>query len=115
VKTDTWVDLKPAGTCCGGSNSYNTNIAVMTYDRASDAVVLMLHKADGGGTPGVYVYRPAANAWDDKPRPFPAGVTWRQVNGFYDPDLNVHVYHSAGDSQPGGTIRAYRLAGKGKG
>ena len=115
VKADTWIDLKPTGQCCGGSNSYNTNIAVMTYDEANDAIMLNLHKAEGGGTPGVWVYRPATNAWDDEPRPFPADVTWQQVNGFYDPELNIHVYHSAGDSEPGGTVRVFRLGGKASG
>ena len=36
------------------------------YDAANDAVVLNLHKSEeGDGTPGVWVYRPETNAWDD--------------------------------------------------
>jgi hypothetical protein len=108
VRADTWIDLNPAGQCCGGSNSYNSNIATMTYDRANDVVVLNLHKGEKGGRTGIWVYDPAANAWADGPRPFPPGMTWKQVNAFYDPELNVHVYHSAGDSQLGGMIRVYR-------
>lgn len=111
VKTDTWIDPKPAGRCCGGSNSFNTNIANMTYDRANDVVVLNLHTPadEGKGRTGVWVYDPEANAWEAQPKPFPDGTTWKEVNGFYDPELNVHVYHHAGDSRPDGTVRVYRL------
>jgi len=109
VKTDTWIDPKPKGQCCGGSNSYNTNIAAMTYDQANDVVVLNLHKSeDRKGRTGLWVYHPGDNAWEERPRPFPEGMAWKQVNAFYDPELNVHVYHSAGDSQPDGVVRVYR-------
>jgi hypothetical protein len=108
VKTDTWIDPKPAGACCGGSNSYNTNIAAMTYDQSNDVVVLNLHKGENKGRTGLWVYRPGDNAWEERPRPFPDGMSWKQVNAFYDAELNVHIYHSAGDSQPDGSIRVYR-------
>jgi D-alanyl-D-alanine carboxypeptidase/D-alanyl-D-alanine-endopeptidase (penicillin-binding protein 4) len=109
VASDTWIDLQPKGTCCGGSNSYNSNIAVMTYDAAGDVVVLNRHTAvTAKGETGMWIYDPAANAWDERPRPFLEGMSWRQVNGFYDPELNVHVYHSARDSDLGGIVRAYR-------
>jgi hypothetical protein len=109
VKSDTWIDPKPTGKPCGGSNSYNTNISTMTYDVANDRVVINRHK----GKPeeiGVWVYDPATNAWEEKPRPFPEPKPWPgQVNAFYNPDLNVHTYHVARDSESGGTIRVYRL------
>ena len=112
VKTDTWIDPQPAGKPCGGSNSYNTNISTMTYDAANDRVVINRHK----GKPeeiGIWVYDPAANSWEEKPRAFPERRAWRgQVNAFYDPELNVHVYHVAGDSEAEGTIRVYRLKAK---
>jgi hypothetical protein len=109
VAADTWIDPQPGGSPCGGSNSYNTNVATMTYDAANDVVILNRHKGEKPGEAGIWVYDPAANAWDEKPRPFADGRAWRaQVNAFYDPQLNVHVYHLAGDSQPEGVIRAYR-------
>ena len=78
VKTDTWIDPKPRAHCCGGSNSYNTNIAVMTYDQANDVVVLNLHTTGRKGRPaGSWVYDPEANAWDGQPRPFPEGLKWK--------------------------------------
>lgn len=110
VKSDTWIDPQPEGQCCGGSNSFNTNKAVMTYDRANDVVVLNLHTAaeDGKSRTGIWVYHPQTNAWEAQPRPFPEGTAWKEVNGFYDPELNVHVYHHAGDSEPDGSIQVYR-------
>jgi hypothetical protein len=113
VRSDTWIDPKPKGTCCGGSNSYNSNIATMTNDQASDVVVLNRHKGEAGaGQTGLWIYDPKNNAWDERPRPFPAGVKWKQVNAFYDPELNVHVYHHAGDSEVGGSILVYRWKGR---
>ena len=84
----------------------------MTYDQSNDVVVLNLHKGDAGkGRTGLWVYRPTDNAWEERPRPFPEGMAWKQVNAFYDAELNVHIYHSSGDSQPDGSIRVYRWKG----
>jgi hypothetical protein len=112
VKTDTWIDPKPTGKPCGGSNSYNTNNSTMTYDAANDRVVINRHK----GKPeeiGMWVYDPTNNAWEERARAFPDEKAWRgQVNAFYDRELNVHVYHVAGDSELGGVVRVYRVKGK---
>ncbi len=111
VASDTWIDPKPSGNCCGDSNRYNSNIATMTYDQANDRVVINRHDAEPGTQEkGIWVYDPTSNAWEDRPRQFPAASEWKgQVNAFYDPDLNVHVYHYAGDSDDNGIIRLYRL------
>lgn len=111
VAANAWVDPRPAGTCCGGSNKYSSNNAVMTYDQANDVVVVNKHRGTEPGQQGVWVYDPAANTWEPDRRPFPEGVRWKMVNGFYDPEMNVHVYHSAGDSRDDGIVRVYRLKG----
>jgi hypothetical protein len=61
----------------------------------------------------MWVYDPTNNAWEERARAFPDGKAWRgQVNAFYDRELNVHVYHVAGDSELGGVVRVYRVKGK---
>ena len=40
LKTHAWLDPQPKGAPCQGSNSYNTNIAAMEYDSASDVVIV---------------------------------------------------------------------------
>lgn len=114
VDNDTWIDPKPAGSCCGGLTKYSSNNAVMTYDQANDVVVVNKHSVNRADQAGLWVYDPTANAWEAKPRAFPAGLEWKEVNGFYDPELNVHVYHSAGDSEPGGTVWVYRAGASAK-
>jgi hypothetical protein len=106
VKGNAWVDPKPKGAPCGGSTSYNTNVAGMQYDSVNDVVVLFRHRG-AKEERGVFVYSPDANAWLTEPKlPFkPAGQC---MNAFYDPELNVHVLHMAGDSVDNGTVWAYR-------
>jgi hypothetical protein len=107
LKTAAWIDPRPKGKPCKGSNSYATNYATMTYDAAADVVLLNRHAGEGK-EPGLYVYHPDSNTWTDDLKPFPKGLTWQSVNGFYDTRLNVHVFHSAGDSRDDGTIWVYR-------
>jgi hypothetical protein len=107
LKTDTWIDPKPKGQPCRGSNSYATNIATMTYDAASDVVLLNRHGGEAKER-GLYVYDPESNGWTAGLRPFPKELRWQQVNGFYSPDLNVHVFHTAGDSRDDGVVWVYR-------
>jgi hypothetical protein len=106
VKTDSWVDPKPKGKPCNGSNSYASNIAAMHYDSASDIVLLFRHTGDGQER-GVFAYDPQRNQWTTigaLPQRWPRG----QVNAFYDALLNVHLFHVAGDSDDNGVIVAYR-------
>jgi hypothetical protein len=112
LKTDRWLDPKPMGKPCRGSNSFPTKNAVMVYDTAHDKVLLVFHSFhdDKPERLGVYVYDPTANAWADKPLDVPAklGHNGQVKNGFYDPALNVVFIHSAGDSRDDGTIWVYR-------
>jgi hypothetical protein len=106
VKTDSWVDPKPKGKPCNGSNSYATNIAAMHYDAASDTVLVFRHT---GSPPerGVFAYAPQRNEWTTVGK-LPARWPRGQVNAFYDPLLNVHFFHVAGDSEDDGVVVAYR-------
>ncbi len=82
----------------------------MTYDIANDVVVLNVYR-DSPQKRGIYIYDPAANTWNGKPRPIPEQFVPRlNLNAFYDPERNVHVYHAAGDSEDNGVIWVYRYA-----
>ncbi len=106
VKTDSWVDPKPKGKPCNGSNSYATNIAAMHYDSANDTVLVFRH-AGSAQECGVFAYAPQHNEWTTVGK-LPARWPHGQVNAFYDPLLNVHFFHVAGDSEDDGVILAYR-------
>ncbi len=117
VASNTWIDLQPKGTPCGGCNRYGPNHALMHYDSANDAVVLFYHRlpqssTDGSVNPGdkalgVYIYDPAANSWSEDPRPL-AKEIGRCPNGFYSPNLNAHFIYCAGDSADDGLMSVYR-------
>ena len=112
LKANRWVDLKPKGKPCQGSNSYNTNNALMVYDRANDKVLLLMHSYhyDKPERVGVYVYDPVTNSWDAHAFALPEKLRNKQSkNGFYHPDLNVVFLHSAGDSQDDGVVWAFRF------
>jgi hypothetical protein len=111
LKADRWVDPRPKGKPCQGSNHYATLNALMAYDSANDKVLLIYHSFhyNREGRLGVYVYDPVTNAWDAEPLALPAKLHDRQVkNGFYDPALNAVFLHSAGDSRDDGVFWAYR-------
>jgi len=107
LNANSWRDPRPKN--IPGSNSYNTNISVMEYDTQNDKLLLFRHSSgDNNKHPrGVFIYDPEKNEWSTDPLPFPA---WRGQckNAFYAPDLNVYLFHSAGDSADDGTIWAYR-------
>jgi hypothetical protein len=81
---------------------------MMNYDSISDAVVLIHHAVREGEVPGVYVYHPEQNEWETASERPPAMAKGETRTGFYDPELNVHFVHSAGDSRDNGTMWAYR-------
>ena len=81
----------------------------MAYDSANDVVVLIRHSAAKEHL-GVFIYDPATNAWSDGPVS-PVKATGQCKNGFYDPELNAHVIHGAGDSDDNGTVWVYRYKG----
>lgn len=112
LKTNTFIDPKPKGAPCRGSNSYPTKNAVMVYEPVRDVVLLVMHSHhdDESEHLGVYVYDPKTNAWADEPLAVPdeLGRNRQAKNGFYDPELNAVFLHSAGDSDDNGTIWVYR-------
>ncbi len=84
-------------------NLGNSNGAAIAYDPVGDVVV---HFRTGGV--GIRIYDPKADAWT--PAAVPPKVQWkyRGVNAFYDPVLNAHFYHLAGDSRDNGFMLVYR-------
>jgi hypothetical protein len=112
LKADTWIDPRPEGFPCKGSNSYPTKNALMLYDTVNDVVLLVVHSwfDSDKGKLGIYVYDPGSNAWatDALAIPEKLGGNNKPKNGFYDPALNAVIIHTAGDSQDDGVIWAYR-------
>lgn len=104
VASGNWIDPKPAGS--PGGNSYGTNLAVMTCDTRKDRVYVFRHRSERRG---LYIYDTKKNAWRDKPVPLPRFWRPRTVaNGFYHPQLGVHILHTANDSADNGRIIVYR-------
>jgi hypothetical protein len=116
LKTNAWIDPKPKGAPCRGSNSYPTKNALMIYDPKRDVVLLVVHSHhdDKPEKLGVYIYDPEGNAWADEPLAVPEklGRDRKPKNGFYSPELNAIFIHSAGDSQDDGVIWAFRYRRK---
>lgn len=106
LKTNAWVDPKPKGAPCQGSNSYSTHSAVMEYDAVNDVVIVFRYGEEKAGG-GIFIYDPAANAWSEAAAKIPE--PWGEcANAFYDPVLHVHFFHVAGDSLDNGVIWVYR-------
>jgi hypothetical protein len=78
---------------------------------ACHVVVVFYHGNVGTNTEqkgrGVFVYDPAANAWADGPRTVPKEFC-KCPSSFYDPELNAHFIHCAGDSADDGVMLVYR-------
>src|SRR5262245_56878194 len=112
LERNTWIDPKPEGAPCRGSNSYPTKNAVMVYEPTADRVLLFMHTAldDQPERIGVYVYDPQRNAWANEPLPVAPELAAdrRPKNGFYDRQLNAVFLHPAGDSEDNGTIWVFR-------
>lgn len=113
LKANRWVDPKPTGKPCRGSNGYATLNAFMIYEPVADKVLLFRHShhyEDTAQRVGIYVYDPTTNRWTEEPLPLPDGLRNRKVkNGFFDPELNMVFIHSSGDSQDEGVIWVYRF------
>jgi len=107
LKSGKWIDPQPKGAPCHGSNSYATNIAAMEYDSVNDAVIVFRYGGEKESERGIYIYHPGENSWTQLAAGFPAGFG-QCANAFYDPVLNIHFFHTAGDSDDNGTIWAYR-------
>jgi hypothetical protein len=117
LKTNAFVDLKPKGMPPKTSDGYaygpySTSRAVMNYDAANDVAVLFYHDNVGPKTTarkerGIFVYDPEANAWSQAPLPVPKEFC-KCPSSFYDPELNAHFIHCAGDSADDGVMLVYR-------
>ena len=108
IASNTWIDPSPAGQPEGG-NKYNTNLAMMHYDETNDVVLLFRY----GPTRAINVYWPKENRWETLSTKLPDEWIdhWTKAgsSGFYDPVLNVHFFHMAGDSMDNGEILAFRF------
>ncbi len=107
LKTNSWIDPRPSGAPCHGSNSFATNISAMEYDIVNDVVLLFRYGGENPAERGIFIYDPEANAWSDAQQSFPE--KWDQcTNAFYEPVLNVYFFHIAHDSEDNGVIWIYR-------
>lgn len=103
VKTSAWVEPEPVGEF----NARSTYDATMNYDAANDRVVVIcLGKADEPAGRKVFSYDPQTNTAAATANPTPKDIP--QLNGFYDPVLNVHFVHAASDNREG-VMWAYRF------
>jgi hypothetical protein len=103
LKENAWIDPQPKGTPL---SHFATTYATMRYDPVADVVIVAAHAEKNRG---IHVYDPSVNAWKEETLPFPEAFPKNLcVNGFYDPDWNIHVFHVAGDSRPDGKIWAWR-------
>lgn len=117
LKANAFIDLQPKGRPPKTSDGYaygpySTSRAVMNYDAANDVVVLFYHDNVGPANTsrkerGVFVYDPEANAWGEAPLPVPKEFC-KCPSSFYDPVLNAHFIHCAGDSADDGVMLVYR-------
>jgi len=111
VRTNAWIESNSEGPPVkGGKVRLASWTGHMTYDSVNDVVVLIAHFPDFGPVRGLHIYDPKTDTWTKAPQPFP-GDKWNAgvaSNAFYDPELNLHYYHLAGDSRDDGTIWVYR-------
>jgi hypothetical protein len=123
-ETNTFTDPNPEHQFYPATNTYEQGKASIgstasgvPYDSVADVVVMRLTVKQGMGDPrnipaktlGLAVYDPADNEWNQEPVPLPDEAKVRGAwNSFYSPELNVHVYHIAGDSRTNGTVVVYR-------
>lgn len=103
IKTSTWKELASAYV---GSGVEST----MTCDSANGIVLSNVYRPHSPQTPMMRVYDPKLNTWQDL---HPMGNEFAPlnnilINAYYDPVLNVHVFHGAGDSGDNGAIEVYR-------
>ncbi len=108
VQTETFSRLEPAVTPT--PTSYATNRAMFFYDSVNDAVVMFMHRVRKNETRGIYVYHPERNEWELVSENTPQldrrrNPTW---TGYYDPELNAFLLHTACDGSDNGTMFAYR-------
>jgi hypothetical protein len=107
VARNAWSNPEPTGKPPKGDQGGGHD-KTFTFDSAHGVAVLTVYR-DLPERKGIYVYDPASNSWTKEPHPFPESITPRMnLNAFYDPGRNVHVFHAAGDSEDDGVVWAYR-------
>jgi hypothetical protein len=107
VRTETFSRLEPKANPT--PTSYATNRAMFFYDSVNDAAVLFFHRSKKDSA-GIFVYHPGKNEWEVVAKNPPelkrrGNPTW---TGFYDPELNAFLLHTACDGRDNGTMWAYR-------
>ncbi|MHC4916312.1 MAG: Kelch repeat-containing protein [Planctomycetota bacterium] len=121
-RTNTFSTLKAANQPYppSGAREEGARILASTSSSAHYASVagtvgmrLRIRKKGGGRGPstnlGLAIYDPEKNAWEKEIVPLPGAAQRKGAwNSCYSPELNVHVFHLAGDSQPNGTVVLYR-------
>jgi hypothetical protein len=121
-KQNAFIDLQPRGMPPVAEDGYaytafSTSRAVMDYDTAADVAVLFHHGNVGPNSAqqgrGVFVYDPVANAWGEAPLPIPKELC-KCPSSFFDPELNAHFIHCAGDSADDGIMLVYRYKRAGR-
>jgi hypothetical protein len=127
-QTNTFTDLKASNQFYPASNTYaqgklmlGSTSSNVHYDTVADVVVMRVRIKQGTGDPrnlrgkslGLAIYDPVKNEWGKDLVPLPTEAQGRGAwNSFYSPELNVHVYHLAGDSRTNGKVLLYRHQGK---
>jgi hypothetical protein len=121
AKANAWVDPKPKNApenkeAKDGVHPSSQH-ATLTYDSVSDVMVLVHHRGlrppqksveDLSGL-AYYVYDVKGNQWSP-PMSLPKEFLkrYRRINAFYDPHLNVHVFHVGVPERTDGVIWVYR-------
>jgi hypothetical protein len=121
AKANAWVDPEPkkplANKAARDGVQPSSQHATLTYDAVSNALVFVHHRGlqppqksveDLSGL-AYYVYDVKENEWS-VPMSLPKEFLrqYRRINAFYDPHLNVHVFHVGVPKQTDGVIWVYR-------
>jgi hypothetical protein len=92
-------------------SDFSSNRACIHYDSVNDRVIVLVFFFTTPDRRGVYVYDPETASWSDAVLPAPAAFLadkYWVCQGFYSPELNVHFFYRANDSDDRGTMWAYR-------
>jgi hypothetical protein len=123
-KTNTFADLKAKNQFYPASNTYEQGRLMLGstssnvhYDAVADVVVMRARIKKGSGGPrniagtslGLAIYDPTKNEWLKDFIRVPADLELNGAwNSFYSAELNVHVFHIAGDGRTNGRVLLYR-------
>lgn len=99
IQTSAWITLASAYVGSGLESN-------MTYDSVNDIVLSNVYMPSAPQAPMMRAYDPASDSWKElHPMLKRPGAC---INAYYDPALNVHVYHGETDSREDGTVVVYR-------